>query len=83
MRVLEAEDGALLECGAIYLAPPDRHMFVERRRIRLTTSELVHFVRPSVDLMFEFVAASQSLKIEQPSPTFQPAVPSGRLFACY
>lgn len=58
MRVVEAADGGKIEQGTIYMAPPDKHMLVEQNLIRLTTSELVHFVRPSVDLLFESVAAS-------------------------
>jgi two-component system chemotaxis response regulator CheB len=58
MRITEANDGALTSLGTIYLAPPAKHMLVEHRHIRLTSSELVHFVRPSVDLLLESVAAA-------------------------
>jgi two-component system chemotaxis response regulator CheB len=43
----------------VYIAPPDRHLLVEANgRLALTMSELVHFVRPSADLLFESVACS-------------------------
>jgi len=58
MRVVEAADGEKIEQGTVYMAPPDRHTLVERNLIRLTKTELVHFVRPSVDLLFESVAAA-------------------------
>jgi two-component system chemotaxis response regulator CheB len=57
--VQEAADGELLEPGRVYVAPPDRHLLVNSNRtISLTATELVHFVRPSADLLFESVASS-------------------------
>ncbi|MGW5733987.1 MULTISPECIES: chemotaxis protein CheB [Streptomyces] len=48
-----------LEPGTVYLAPPDRHLLVEPEgTITLSNSELVHFVRPSADLLFESVAGA-------------------------
>ncbi|TMD40470.1 MAG: chemotaxis protein CheB [Chloroflexi bacterium] len=58
MPVVHAEEGALLERAHIYLAPPDRHLLVKRGgTLTLTDTELVNFVRPSADLLFESVAA--------------------------
>ena len=43
----------------MHIAPPDRHLLVNRDgSLSLSHSELVHFVRPSADLLFESVAAS-------------------------
>ena len=45
--------------GTIYVAPPNHHLLVEPGgRLALTTTELVHFVRPSADLLFESVAGA-------------------------
>ncbi len=42
-----------------YIAPPNRHLLVNPDgTLSLSQSELVHFVRPSADLLFESVAAS-------------------------
>ena len=42
-----------------HTAPPDRHLLVTPdHSVSLTQTELVHFVRPSADLLFESVAAS-------------------------
>ncbi len=58
LPVAEAAEGMRLEPGNVYLAPPDRHMLVNRdRTVSLTQSELVNFVRPAADLLFESVAA--------------------------
>ncbi len=58
IKVVEARDGQTIEQSTAYFAPPNYHMLVEGECIRLTTTELVHFVRPSIDLMFESVAAA-------------------------
>ena len=59
LLVKEAEDGERLLPGIVYIAPPDKHLLVNQdETISLTHTELVHFVRPSADLMFESVAAS-------------------------
>jgi len=58
-QVKQAEEGEALEAGKIYIAPPNRHLLINRdRTISLSQSELVHFVRPSADLLFESVAAT-------------------------
>lgn len=59
LPVDQAADGMEVESGHVYLAPPDRHMLVNGDgTISLTQTELVNFVRPSADLLFESVAAA-------------------------
>ncbi|MGH7803682.1 MAG: chemotaxis protein CheB [Candidatus Binatia bacterium] len=59
MRVKEAEDGELICPSVAYIAPPNRHLLINPDgTMSLSQSELVHFVRPSADLLFESVAAS-------------------------
>ena len=59
LHVEQAQMGAALRFGVVYVAPPDEHLLVNPDgRIVLTHSELVHFVRPSADLLFESVAGS-------------------------
>ncbi len=59
LRVKEAEDGETLMPCSVYIAPPDRHLLINPdNSVTLTQSELVHFLRPSADLLFESVAAS-------------------------
>ena len=59
LPVQEAAEGIHLKSGKVYIAPPDRHLLVNPDdTVSLTQSELVHFVRPSADLLFESVAAS-------------------------
>lgn len=59
LKVKQAEEGERLRAGTVYIAPPNEHLLVETNgSISLTQSELVHFVRPSADLLFESVAGS-------------------------
>jgi two-component system chemotaxis response regulator CheB len=59
LEVKQAEEGDRLVPGTVYIAPPDHHLLVNRDgTLSLSQSELVHFVRPSADLLFESVAAS-------------------------
>ncbi len=59
MPVYQATDGMEVEFGHVYLAPPDRHMLINGDgTVSLTHTELVNFVRPSADLLFESVAAA-------------------------
>jgi two-component system, chemotaxis family, protein-glutamate methylesterase/glutaminase len=59
LRVKQAEEGDLLTPATVYIAPPNRHLLVNPDgTLSLSQSELVHFVRPSADLLFESVAAS-------------------------
>jgi two-component system chemotaxis response regulator CheB len=58
LRVKEAQEGERLRLGTVFIAPPNRHLLVNPdATLALTQSELVHFVRPSADLMFDSVAA--------------------------
>ena len=59
LNVAQAAEGDHIEAGTVYIAPPDRHLLVNANgTLSLSHSELVHFVRPSADLLFESVAAS-------------------------
>jgi two-component system chemotaxis response regulator CheB len=59
LRTKQAEEGDRIECGMVHIAPPDHHLLVNGDgTLSLSHSELVHFVRPSADLLFESVAAS-------------------------
>ena len=59
LAVVQASEGDRVVPGTVFIAPPDRHLLVNSDgTLSLTQSELVHFVRPSADLLFESVAAS-------------------------
>jgi two-component system, chemotaxis family, protein-glutamate methylesterase/glutaminase len=54
-----ARDAEQADPGIVYLAPPNHHLLVSGTGLlALSDSELVHFVRPSADLLFESVAGA-------------------------
>jgi two-component system, chemotaxis family, protein-glutamate methylesterase/glutaminase len=59
LAVKQAADEDHARPGTVFIAPPNRHLLVNPDgRLSLTRTELVHFSRPSADLLFESVAAS-------------------------
>jgi len=63
LSILEAHEGDVLAPGRVYIAPPDRHLLVTpERSLSLGNTELVHFVRPSADLLFRSIAAVFSVR---------------------
>ncbi len=54
-----AESEERVQSGIVYIAPPNHHLLITADGVlTLTSSELVHFVRPSADLLFESVAGA-------------------------
>jgi two-component system chemotaxis response regulator CheB len=59
LDVTLATAGETTRPGVVYIAPPDHHLLVGAGGVlSLSSSELVHFVRPSADLLFESVAGA-------------------------
>jgi two-component system, chemotaxis family, protein-glutamate methylesterase/glutaminase len=55
--VYEIEDKMKMSRGAIFIAPPNYHVLIEKDgTFTLTTSEKVCFARPSIDVTFESIA---------------------------
>ncbi len=58
LAVRQATDTDRVSPGCVFIAPPDRHLLVNADgSLSLTRTELVHFSRPSADLLLESVAA--------------------------
>jgi two-component system chemotaxis response regulator CheB len=51
-----AVDGAALHLGHAFVAPPGRHLLVRAEALALVEGPPVHYVRPSVDLLFASAA---------------------------
>lgn len=66
MAVYEAKDMQQIENGCIYLAPGDRHMSVEKKAghyyCRLHNTEPVNRHKPSVEVLFNSIAALETTK---------------------
>jgi two-component system, chemotaxis family, protein-glutamate methylesterase/glutaminase len=59
LRVEQAAEGGHLAPSTVLVAPPDEHVLVTAEgTVNLSHSELVHFVRPSADLLFESAAGA-------------------------
>jgi two-component system, chemotaxis family, protein-glutamate methylesterase/glutaminase len=59
ITVKQAKEGDYLTPGTAYIAPPNHHLLVNNDgTLSLSQSKLVHFLRPSADLLFESVAAT-------------------------
>ena len=57
LPVKEAEDKEPVTQGTVYLAPAGYHLLIESDRwFSLSVDELVHFSRPSIDVLFESAA---------------------------
>lgn len=58
LRVKDAEHDEVLLPGVVYMARPDEHLLLGPGKLQLAHTQLVHFLRPSIDLMFESVAGT-------------------------
>jgi two-component system chemotaxis response regulator CheB len=57
LAVKQAEEAEHLRAGTVYVAPPNHHVLInEDGTLSLTQTQLVHFLRPSADLMFSSLA---------------------------
>ncbi len=57
LPVREAEDKEPLAPGVIYVGPPNYHLLIERGgTLALSADDLLHFSRPSIDVLFESAA---------------------------
>jgi two-component system chemotaxis response regulator CheB len=59
LNVKQAASREQLQIGTVYIAPPNKHLLVNRdRTLSLSDAAKVNFVRPSADLLFKSVADS-------------------------
>jgi len=56
LAVRQAVDGEVVQRATVYIAQPAMHLLVRAGHLVLTDTKLVHFSRPSIDLLFESVA---------------------------
>jgi two-component system chemotaxis response regulator CheB len=64
LPVVFGEEGAPLEPGRVYVAPPDHHMLLDTPgRIRIVRGLPVHNTRPAVDPLFASAAATYGRRV--------------------
>jgi two-component system chemotaxis response regulator CheB len=56
LEAVHAVDGEKIERGRIYVAPPDRHMLLERHRVMVKNGPMENRFRPSIDSLFRSAA---------------------------
>jgi two-component system chemotaxis response regulator CheB len=56
LPALHATEGATLEAGHVYVAPPNRHMLIEGEHIRLSHGPMENGHRPAADPLFRSAA---------------------------
>jgi two-component system chemotaxis response regulator CheB len=58
-----AEDGELIAPNRIYVAPPDRHLLVEKGNVRVTRGPKENRFRPAVDPLFRSAAYAYGTQV--------------------
>ena len=56
LTVAHARNGEEIERGRIYVAPPDRHLLIENRQVKLVHGPKENLHRPSIDALFRSAA---------------------------
>jgi len=58
LPIIYAADEMTIEQGCIYIAPPDRHMVLERGHIHLSRGPKENFTRPAINPLFRSAAVA-------------------------
>lgn len=63
LSVAHAVAGESVRKGHVYVAPPDRHLQLDGRRVRLSSGPRENFHRPSIDALFRTAAESYGPRV--------------------
>src|SRR6266568_3799529 len=63
LEAVQATDGAAIEHGCIYVAPPDHHLLVEPECVRVTHGPKENHYRPAVDPLFRSAARAYGPRV--------------------
>ena len=63
LPALHPKDGAKIQHGHIYIAPPDHHMILERGRIRIVRGPKENRHRPAIDPLFRSAASAYGRRV--------------------
>ena len=62
-RARHAINGAAIERGQLYVAPPDHHLLVERERVRVVRGPKENRARPAADPLFRSAAHAYGTRV--------------------
>jgi len=63
LRVVTARNGAPIERGVVYVAPPDLHLLLKNGHIELSRGPREHHFRPAIDPLFRSAAEHYSHRV--------------------
>ena len=63
LRASHAKNGERIHPGRIYVAPPDHHLLVEHRQMRLTRGPRENWARPAIDPLFRSAAQAYGSEV--------------------
>lgn len=63
LKVLFAEDGEAIRPGTLLIAPPDRHLILQRERVALRRGPRENLWRPSIDVLFRSAAVTFTSRV--------------------
>ena len=63
LPVAHARNGEEVERGRLYIAPPDRHLLIEKRYVKLVHGPKENLHRPSIDALFRSAARSAGPRV--------------------
>jgi two-component system chemotaxis response regulator CheB len=63
LPAIAAQEGSMIENGRIYVAPNNRHMLVERGRVRVVFSPRENLFRPAIDPLFRSAASAYRARV--------------------
>ena len=63
LTVLFAEDGEAIRPGTLLIAPPDRHLILERERVVLRRGPRENLWRPAIDVLFRSAAVAYTSRV--------------------
>jgi two-component system, chemotaxis family, protein-glutamate methylesterase/glutaminase len=63
LPVAHAIDGETIQCGKVYVAPPDHHLLIEDGHIQLVRGPKENLHRPSIDALFRSAARAAGPRV--------------------
>ncbi len=63
LEVKDAEEHETIAKGCVYMAPPNRHLLINRGVLKLSDTPAVNYSRPAIDRTFESVVKTYGSRV--------------------